>query len=154
MQAMCLVFWIYFAFCFSSALNVNVFRGSLLTSWDLEVWATKPPPWKWIIRKGDEGRRLAFRPSDREMAPPSERDRDSRVSLSWRRQHTISKRGMRYKVRTHSYQSPEKIHDSLRYLHHSDNPKAVCNVNKSLLSLLIYSIAIVTHPFFFKGRIN
>ena len=34
-------------------------------------------------RQGEEGRRLVFSPSDREMAPPSERERDSRVSLSW-----------------------------------------------------------------------
>lgn len=54
-----------------------------LTSWDLEVWATKPPPWKWMTRHGDDGRRLAFSPSDREMAPASERVRDRRVSLSW-----------------------------------------------------------------------
>ncbi|TNN89212.1 hypothetical protein EYF80_000500 [Liparis tanakae] len=51
---------------------------------DEQVWATNPPPWKWIRRQGEEGRRLVFIPSDREMAPPSERARDSSVSLSWR----------------------------------------------------------------------
>lgn len=59
-----------------------------LTSWDLEVWATNPPPWKWMTRQGDEGSRLVLSPSDKEMAPPSARQRDSRVSLSWRKRVT------------------------------------------------------------------
>lgn len=25
------------------------------TSWDLDVWATKPPPWKWISSQGERG---------------------------------------------------------------------------------------------------
>ena len=25
------------------------------TSWDLDVWATKPPPWKWMSSQGERG---------------------------------------------------------------------------------------------------
>lgn len=78
---------------FSIRVNKTQVGECHLTSWDLEVWATKPPPWKWIRRQGDDGRRLVFSPSDREMGPPSERERDSSVSLSWREKR-LKKRGM------------------------------------------------------------
>lgn len=69
---------------FLSQLRRKCIDECHLTSWDLEVWATNPPPWKWMMMQGDEGSRLVFSPSDKEIAPPSARQRDSSVSLSWR----------------------------------------------------------------------
>lgn len=52
------------------------------TSCDLEVCATKPPPWKCNTSHGEGGLRFVFRPKERDIEPPSERHSASNFSLS------------------------------------------------------------------------
>lgn len=128
--------------------------GSDLTSWDLEVWATKPPPWKWITKQGEDGRRLVFSPSDREMAPPSERDIDNRVSLSWKEWDRrvfifFRSRTNRQTIEAHCkgliFQKHHMTADRSVWLE-SEEMFADCVYNKqSLFSLLIYFIASVSN---------
>lgn len=60
------------------------------TSCDLEVCATKPPPWKCNTSHGEGGLRFVFRPNERDIWPPSERHSANNFSLSWRHKWTIS----------------------------------------------------------------
>lgn len=53
------------------------------TSWDLEVWATKPPPWKWMSSQGERGCFCTQGRWDTEMGGGSAREYDSSSSLSY-----------------------------------------------------------------------